>query len=54
MKIWASELGVSASKLEEFIFGVSLRKNNTKSNPRNQLWNIILEYPKIKIKKLGN
>ena len=51
MKIWASKLGVSASKLEEFIFGVSLRKNNTKSNPRNQLWNIILKYPKIKIKK---
>lgn len=52
MKIWANKLGVSASKLEEFIFGVSLRKNNTKSNPRNQLWNIILEYPKIKIKKV--
>jgi hypothetical protein len=54
MKIWANKLGVSASKLEEFIFGISLRKNNTKTNPRNQLWNKILEYPQIKIKKVEN
>jgi len=52
MEIWANKLGVSASKLEEFIFGVSLRKNNTKSNPRNQLWKIILEYPHSKIKDI--
>lgn len=54
MKLWAEKLGVSASKLEEFIFGISLRKNNTKSNPRNQLWNIILNYPYSNIKKKGN
>jgi hypothetical protein len=51
MKLWAEKLGVSASKLEEFIFGISLRKNNTKSNPRNQLWKIILTFPDIKFKE---
>jgi len=50
MKLWAENLGVSASKLEEFIFGISLKKNNTKSNPRNQLWKIILNYPNTKVK----
>ena len=51
MKLWAEKLGVSASKLEEFIFGISLKKNNTKSNPRNQLWKIILTFPDIKLKE---
>lgn len=51
MEIWAKKLGVSSSKLEEYIFGISLKKNNTKSNPRNQLWNIILTSPNTKIKK---
>jgi hypothetical protein len=51
MNLWSEEIGVTSSKLEEFIFGISLRKNNTKSNPRNQLWKIILDYPYIKIKK---
>lgn len=51
MEIWAKKLGVSSSKLEEYIFGISLKKNNTKSNPRNQLWDIILTFPNTKIKK---
>jgi hypothetical protein len=51
MKIWADKLGITSSKLEEYIFGISLRKNNTKSNPRNQLWKIILDYPYSKVKK---
>jgi hypothetical protein len=42
MDIWAKKLGVSSSKLEEYIFGVSRKENKSNSNPRIQLWRIII------------
>ncbi|MCF8326378.1 MAG: hypothetical protein K9I84_15580 [Leadbetterella sp.] len=44
MDNWASELGINSSRLEEFIFGMSLKDNKVGSNPRKQLWKIILNY----------
>jgi hypothetical protein len=41
MDIWAKKLGVSSSKLEEYIFGVSRKENKSNSNPRIQLWKMI-------------
>ncbi len=42
MDIWSKKLGVSSSKLEEYIFGVSRKENKSNSNPRIQLWRIII------------
>lgn len=44
MDKWAFQIGITPSKLEEFIFGTSLKINKTEYNPRNELWNIILKY----------
>ena len=44
MQCWASQMGVNPSKLEEFVFGISLKKCKAGSNPRRQLWAIILDY----------
>ena len=41
---WANRLGVSPSRLEEFIFGVSLKENNRYDNPRKEFWSIITRY----------
>lgn len=41
---WAHELGVDAGRLEEFVFGVSLKKNKMPGNPRIDLWKIIEQY----------
>lgn len=40
---WAEEINSDSAKLEEYVFGDDLRKNKNDSNPRIQLWNIILE-----------
>ena len=44
MNCWALKLGVSASRLEEFVFGVSLKENKKFDNPRKELWRIIDKY----------
>lgn len=44
MNTWAYELNISPSRLEEFIFGISLKQNKTVTNPRVQLWKKILNY----------
>lgn len=44
MNCWAIKLGVSPSRLEEFIFGVSLKENKKYDNPRKELWRIINDY----------
>jgi hypothetical protein len=41
---WSEELNISPSRLEEFIFGMSLKENKTAQNPRLQLWKIIANY----------
>lgn len=41
MECWASQMGINSSKLEEFVFGVSLKKCKSGSNPRVQLWKIV-------------
>jgi hypothetical protein len=41
MNCWAYKLGVSPSRLEEYIFGVSLKENRRYDNPRKELWKII-------------
>lgn len=49
MEKWASQIGINPSKLEEFIFGVSLKIDKTDSNPRNELWDIICKYDESKL-----
>jgi len=44
MDSWATELGISSSRLEEFIFGMSLKTCKSGSNPRRELWKIILRH----------
>ena len=44
MEKWASQIGINPSKLEEFIFGVSLKIDKTDINPRIELWDIICKY----------
>ena len=44
MNDWAEGLNISPSRLEEFIFGMSLKENKTAKNPRLQLWKIIANY----------
>jgi hypothetical protein len=44
MNTWANELNISSSRLEEFIFGISLKENKSATNPRLQLWKKILNY----------
>lgn len=46
MKKWSYQIGITSSKLEEFIFGTSLKLDKSKSNPRNELWDIILKFDK--------
>jgi hypothetical protein len=46
MNCWADKLGVSPSRLEEFVFGISLKENKRYDNPRNELWQIITNYYK--------
>lgn len=46
MDKWAFQIGITPSKLEEFIFGSSLKIDKSEFNPRNELWNIILKYQK--------
>ena len=41
MNCWSNKLGVSPSRLEEYIFGVSLKENKRYDNPRKELWKII-------------
>ena len=41
MQKWSSQIGITPSKLEEFIFGTSLKIDKSKSNPRKELWKII-------------
>jgi hypothetical protein len=41
MQKWSSQIGITPSKLEEFIFGTSLKIDKSKTNPRNELWQII-------------
>ena len=41
---WAKHLGVTPGKLEEFVFGMSLKQDNTLDNPRIALWQIIEEH----------
>jgi hypothetical protein len=48
MNKWANFLNVPASKLEEFVFGISLKENKSNNNPRIQLWKIITDYYKNK------
>jgi hypothetical protein len=40
MSEWARRLGVTPSKLEEFVFGVDLRKDKSAANPRNEILGI--------------
>jgi len=44
MKVWAEELLVPVAKLEEFLFGKSLKSNGQANNPRLELWKIILSH----------
>lgn len=39
---WSKEINSDSSKLEEYVFGDDLRKNTKDTNPRIQLWNIII------------
>ena len=48
MNKWAISLNIPASKLEEFVFGISLKENKSNNNPRIQLWKIITDYYKNK------
>lgn len=48
MNKWAILLNIPASKLEEFVFGISLKENKSNNNPRIQLWKIITDYYKNK------
>jgi hypothetical protein len=45
MNSWANRIGVPSEKLEQFVFGIDLRKDKTPSNPRLEL----LEIAKIHI-----
>lgn len=40
MNSWAKQIGVTSEKLEQFVFGIDLRKDKTPSNPRLQLLEI--------------
>jgi len=40
MNAWASQLGVSPGKLEQFVFGMSLKNYKGSDNPRKELWGI--------------
>ncbi|GAB3995119.1 hypothetical protein GCM10028807_34410 [Spirosoma daeguense] len=52
---WANELDVPASKLEQFLFGISLKTNKDKTNPRLELWSINKNhFPHFLIKKSNN
>ena len=51
MEKWAKMIDVTPSKLEEYIFGVSLKIEKSKNNPRNQLWDIIINYKESRIKE---
>jgi hypothetical protein len=44
MNKWAHNIGVTPSRLEEYIFGVSLKENKRYDNPRKEFLKIINEY----------
>lgn len=44
MECWASQIGVNSSKLEEYVFGISLKKCKTSLNPRIQFLEIVKGY----------
>ena len=41
MNDWAGQLKVAPEKLEQFVFGIDLRRDKSSSNPRNELLAII-------------
>lgn len=41
MNYWADALKVSPDRLEQFLFGVDLRRDSSQTNPRNQIIGII-------------
>ena len=43
MNTWSRDLNVSPAKLEQFLFGNKLNQDSSPSNPRKELWSIILE-----------
>ena len=40
---WSMQLNTTPAKLEQFIFGNKLNQDSSPSNPRKELWSIILE-----------
>jgi hypothetical protein len=44
MNSWANELKIQPIKLEEFLFGESLKRNKRADNPRIELWKIIMDH----------
>lgn len=44
LNLWAEELDVPVDKLEEYIFGYSLKIGVIEENPRMQLWAIVVEH----------
>lgn len=44
INLWAKELKIRPSKLEEFLFGKSLKIFNKPENPRLELWKIITNH----------
>lgn len=42
MNQWAAAIAVSPDKLEQFVFGVSLRDDKSPCNPRRELWEILV------------
>ena len=41
MNYWATIIGASPAKLEEFAFGYDLRSGSRHGNPRMELWKIV-------------
>lgn len=44
MDLWASSVGITASQLEQFLFGHRLQRNNARdssSNPRVHIWSLL-------------
>jgi hypothetical protein len=47
---WSNKIETTSSSIEEFIFGQHLGQNKNKTNPRIELWNIILDNLTILLK----
>lgn len=43
MNYWANALKILPNQLEQFLFGVNLRRDNSPNNPRNEISKMILE-----------